>query len=648
MRQTSSFSSLTAGRRRVLAIVAVALAAVAPVVRPAAADEVPPAASRPGYWIVASDGGIFSYGSARFFGSTGNVRLNQPIVGMASTPTGAGYWMVATDGGIFSFGDASFFGSTGAVKLNRPIVGMAPTPSGDGYWLVASDGGIFSFGDARFFGSTGAVKLNKPIVGMAATPSGDGYWLVASDGGIFSFGDARFFGSTGAVTLAKPIVGMAANPSGNGYWLVASDGGIFAFGDAAFHGAGPQRPASAARTVVSMVPSATGAGYWQAAASGELLAFGDAPGLGHPSSPSKPVVGMAAAPASTPIPTLGDGVVVVPHEESTTTTTEPDRRGPPQYFANAANFTWGTSASTVEPGKAGRVLALAEAGDKVFLAGEFAGAALPDDAHPDGDPNCKPGMPSLPPATSCVLRPFLFALDVKTGAVLDWDAQPDGAVLSLHPTPDGKGLYVGGRFTRIGGAPAGRLALLDIETATQVPTFKPPSVDSSVRAMALYGDTLYFGGSFRKLHVPGPDGRPVVIPQTAQVAAVDAATGELRSGWPKAENTGGRFVGHTGTPTEDGVPGVVYDMAITGDGRTLYVSGDFLHFGGQGGLLAIDVATGAPAAWQPALDPPRPVFGLAVWPGDRSSVVAATGGRGGSFQFFTPAKGSAPVWVGRT
>jgi hypothetical protein len=650
MGHTSSLSTLPARGRRVLGLIALVLAALAPAVAPATADSVgtPTAAPVPGYWMVASDGGIFSYGSARFFGSTGNIRLNQPVAGMAPTRTGAGYWMVATDGGIFSFGDASFFGSTGAVKLNRPIVGMAPTPSGNGYWLVAADGGIFSFGDARFFGSTGAVKLNRPIVGMAPTPSGDGYWLVASDGGIFAFGDARFFGSTGAITLARPITGLAASRSGNGYWLVASDGGIFAFGDAAFHGAGPQRPSPSGRTVVTLVPSAAGAGYWQAAASGELLAFGDAPSLGNPSAPSKPIVGMAAVPPVNASPAAD--TVVVPHDipASTTTTTEPDRRGPPQYFASAANFTWGTSVSTTEPGKAGRVLALAEAGDKVFVAGEFAGAALPGVAHPDGDPNCKPGMPSPPPPTSCVLRPFLLALDVKTGTVLDWDAQPDGAVLSLHATPDGRRLYVGGRFTRIGGAPAERLALLDVETATQVPGFEPPAVDSSVRAMALHGNSLYFGGSFRKLHLPGPDGRRVTVPQTAQVAAVDATTGALRTGWPKAENTGGRFVGHTGTPTEDGVPGVVYDMAITGDGRLLYVAGDFLHFGGQGGLLAIDTASGAPASWQPSLDPPRPVFGLALWPGDRTSVIAATGGRGGSFQFFNPAKGTSPAWVGRT
>ena len=129
---------------------------------------------------------------------------------MASTPNGLGYWLVASDGGIFSFGNAGFFGSRGGQPLNKPIVGMAATPDGGGYWLVASDGGIFSYGDARFFGSRGGQPLNKPIVGMAATPDGAGYWLVASDGGVFSYGDAAFFGSRGGQPLNKPIVGMAA------------------------------------------------------------------------------------------------------------------------------------------------------------------------------------------------------------------------------------------------------------------------------------------------------------------------------------------------------------------------------------------------------------------------------------------------------
>ena len=68
---------------------------------------------------------------------------------------------------MFSFGDAEFYGSTGSLRLNRPIEGMASTPSGHGYWLVASDGGMFVFGDAQFFGSTGSVRLNAPIVGAS-------------------------------------------------------------------------------------------------------------------------------------------------------------------------------------------------------------------------------------------------------------------------------------------------------------------------------------------------------------------------------------------------------------------------------------------------------------------------------------------------
>jgi len=162
-----------------------------------------------GYWLVASDGGIFNFGDAAFHGSAGALRLDRPIVGMAATPDASGYWLVASDGGMFAYGTARFFGSHGGSPLNKPIVGMAATTDGRGYWLVASDGGIFAYGDAGFFGSQGGSPLNRPIVGMAATTDGKGYWLVASDGGIFAFGNAGFAGSQGGLPLNKPIVAMA-------------------------------------------------------------------------------------------------------------------------------------------------------------------------------------------------------------------------------------------------------------------------------------------------------------------------------------------------------------------------------------------------------------------------------------------------------
>jgi hypothetical protein len=189
------------------------------------------ATSGDGYWLVAPDGGVFTFGDAPFKGSAGGIRLNKPVVGMSATATGSGYWLVASDGGIFTYGDAGFFGSTGGQRLNKPIVGMAATPSGRGYWLVASDGGIFTFGDAAFFGSTGGQRLNRAVVGMAATPTGRGYWLLGADGGVFTFGDAVFYGSLGGCTNREGTA-IAATSTGRGYWVTTAEGRISAFGDA--------------------------------------------------------------------------------------------------------------------------------------------------------------------------------------------------------------------------------------------------------------------------------------------------------------------------------------------------------------------------------------------------------------------------------
>ncbi|HET9769592.1 MAG TPA: serine hydrolase, partial [Acidimicrobiia bacterium] len=281
------------------------------------------------------DGGIFAFGDASFFGSTGSIRLNQPIVGMASTPTGKGYWFVARDGGIFAFGDAPYAGSTGAIALNQPIVGMAAVPPGPGagpgtgYWLVAADGGVFAFGTAGFFGSTGAIRLNQPIVGMAATPTGGGYWLVARDGGVFAFGDAGFFGSTGAITLNQPITGMAAAPSGQGYWLSAADGGVFAFGDSRFLGAATGRPGGA--PVVGISGTESGQGYWLAARDGGVFAYGDAPYVGSGAGAiGGPVV--AVAPVARP---GGCGVVEEPPAAPAPDPISPER------FADASRWAAG-------------------------------------------------------------------------------------------------------------------------------------------------------------------------------------------------------------------------------------------------------------------------------------------------------------------
>jgi hypothetical protein len=239
-----------------------------------------------GYWVLASDGGVFAYGQASFLGSTGGQPLNAPVIGMEAIPgaAGDGYWLVAADGGIFAYGGAAFFGSTGGIRLNKPIVGITSSPTGRGYRLVASDGGIFSFGDAPFFGSTGGMKINQPIVGMAATPTGAGYWLVAADGGIFSFGDAVFYGSaTGRGAGAPSAVAIVSSPSGHGYWIASANGQVFTYGDAPDHG-DVVRSGVVDLDIAGMSASRTGGGYYLVNSSGKVYAFGDAPTFGDPVS----------------------------------------------------------------------------------------------------------------------------------------------------------------------------------------------------------------------------------------------------------------------------------------------------------------------------------------------------------------------------
>ncbi len=249
-----------------------------------------------GYDLAGSDGGVFTFGPAGFFGSLPGLGVHvDDVVGMAATDDDGGYWLVAADGGVFAFGDARFHGSLAGTHLDAPVVGIAPTSDGGGYWLVAADGGVFSFGDARFHGSLpGAGVRVRDVTGMAASADGGGYWLVAADGGVFTFGDAVFAGSMADVHLTGRMVGIAASGDGGGYWLAGTDGGVFAFGDAVFMGS---LPADAVKVgdVVGMAATPDGAGYELVGSDGGVFTFGDSTFLGSISGrSSRPVEGASA------------------------------------------------------------------------------------------------------------------------------------------------------------------------------------------------------------------------------------------------------------------------------------------------------------------------------------------------------------------
>ncbi len=245
-----------------------------------------------GYWLVGSDGGIFTFGSAQFQGSTGSLNLQRPVVGIAPTRNRTGYWLVAADGGMFAF-NTGFYGSVPGLgfnpagsglahSLNTPIVAMVPSATGHGYFMVASDGGVFAFGDAHFAGSCpGIGGCVGAAVAVVPDATGSGYWVITKAGDVYGFGDAGYFGAPGP--QSSPVTSAVATPDGRGYYIVDGAGQVFAYGDATSLGGSPAGSTNVFDPATAIVATADGGGYWITTALGKVYPFGDAPYQGDES-----------------------------------------------------------------------------------------------------------------------------------------------------------------------------------------------------------------------------------------------------------------------------------------------------------------------------------------------------------------------------
>jgi hypothetical protein len=243
-----------------------------------------------GYWLVGRDGGIFSFGSANFYGSTGGIRLQRPVVGITPTPDHHGYWLVATDGGVFAFGDAGYYGSIPGIgiapagsgsepRLNAPVAGIVPSADGRGYFMVGQDGGVFAFGDAKFVGSCVSIGgCGSRAIAVMPDQTGNGYWLVTQWGRVQTFGDAINYGSPGRRSVV--MTSAAATGNGAGYWILTQRGAVYHYGDAANHGQLQSGQSRGYDIATAVFRTADSKGYWIAMAAGEVHNYGDAPKLG--------------------------------------------------------------------------------------------------------------------------------------------------------------------------------------------------------------------------------------------------------------------------------------------------------------------------------------------------------------------------------
>ena len=198
-----------------------------------------------GYWLDASDGGVFAFGDAVFHGSLPALgfhpagsglphSLNAPVVGMVRSAKGHGYFLVASDGGVFAFGDATFAGSCpGIGGCAGAAVSVVPDHSGDGYWLVTRSGNVYAFGNASYPGAPG--KVGAPVTSAVRAPDGRGFWMLLANGTVHAYGDAVHYGdTTGHFGGLNPATAIFSTSDGGGYWVVSADGTVDSYGDAPF------------------------------------------------------------------------------------------------------------------------------------------------------------------------------------------------------------------------------------------------------------------------------------------------------------------------------------------------------------------------------------------------------------------------------
>ena len=141
---------------------------------------------------------------------------------MVATPDGGGYRFVAADGGIFNFGSAKFFGSAGGSLLPAPIVSMVGTADGNGYWLIGASGAVYNYGDAVALAGS-KPGLEPTVVGhgecqAVGFPDGSVATQIAIAGTTCSVATTVLQGSDGARGAAYNADGFActSTPEGPG------------------------------------------------------------------------------------------------------------------------------------------------------------------------------------------------------------------------------------------------------------------------------------------------------------------------------------------------------------------------------------------------------------------------------------------------
>ena len=259
-----------------------------------------------GYWLLADDGAVYTYGSAKYLGNGQPGDPNGFFTAMLPSATGDGYRLATYQGRVHGFGDAVDYGSLWNVPTKdgkavfaytslRPgsttVTALGPpsmtgtaiakvettwTPA-DGYWMLGADGNVYPFGGAVNLGDAKPHLAGHQAVDLEPTPDYGGYWIIDDTGRVFGFGNAKTTPGNvdaGALRAGEKVTSLSSTPTGAGYWIFTSHGRVFAKGDATHFG--DMAGTALNGPVLDSIPTPTGQGYYMVGSDGGIFAFGDA------------------------------------------------------------------------------------------------------------------------------------------------------------------------------------------------------------------------------------------------------------------------------------------------------------------------------------------------------------------------------------
>lgn len=168
-----------------------------------------------------------------------------------------------------------------------------------------------------------------------------------------------------------------------------------------------------------------------------------------------------------------------------------------------------------------------------------------------------------------VRRGNLMAYDVSTGRMTSFAPALNGVVKALTLSPDGKTLYVGGTFTRVGRTTRHRFAAFAVKDGSLQPL--APNFNSEVNALVATASTVYSGGDFTTVW-----GRTRV-----RLAALSVSSRGLTSWSPNADSA-------------------VHAMTLTPDLSGLVVGGSFSTLSGvtAPGMGLLSARDGKAQTWK--------------------------------------------------